>query len=249
MAGCGFRPRRIQHVWRLLAAILHLGNLQFTDPTSASKQSTLQEAAIVRNPDILDFIADILGVPSGLDVTGYFPLQLNIACFGLLVIAKQPGSVVLESGVTQTTTHERGELAFEMADIQGDTNRKWFVLDHGVYDLTSYYNTVMIGSSHRGPGSVIGGPFDTDFRTHGRTRSSKSAGTNQPALGSDQPTNEQLANEIQNVLATADLMCITKKQVREQLTKFFGVDQTSRKDYIYEVIDQRIMNSRPPNHL
>ncbi|KAF9346854.1 hypothetical protein BGX34_003577 [Mortierella sp. NVP85] len=64
MAGCGFRPRQIQHVWRLLAAILHLGNLQFTDPTSASKRSTLQDTAIARNPDILDFIANILGVPS-----------------------------------------------------------------------------------------------------------------------------------------------------------------------------------------
>ncbi|KAF8934754.1 hypothetical protein BGZ58_005466, partial [Dissophora ornata] len=64
MAACGFRPRQTQHVWRLLAAILHLGNLQFTDPVSASKQSALQEAAVVRNPEVLDFIADILGVPS-----------------------------------------------------------------------------------------------------------------------------------------------------------------------------------------
>jgi chitin synthase len=65
MATCGFRPRQIQHIWRLIAAILHLGNLQFTDPVSTSKQSALQEAAIVRNPETLDFIADILGVPSG----------------------------------------------------------------------------------------------------------------------------------------------------------------------------------------
>ncbi|KAF9398540.1 hypothetical protein BGX21_007652 [Mortierella sp. AD011] len=64
MATCGFKPRQIQHIWRLLAAVLHLGNLQFADPVSASKQSTLQEAAIVKNPEVLDFIADILGVPS-----------------------------------------------------------------------------------------------------------------------------------------------------------------------------------------
>ncbi|KAI1314517.1 hypothetical protein EDD11_002033 [Mortierella claussenii] len=64
MIACGFRPRQTQHIWRLLAAILHLGNLQFTDPVSASKQSALQEAAVVRNPEVLDFIADILGVPS-----------------------------------------------------------------------------------------------------------------------------------------------------------------------------------------
>ncbi|KAF9093636.1 hypothetical protein BGX23_003081 [Mortierella sp. AD031] len=64
MSACGFKPRQTQHVWRLLAAILHLGNLQFSDPVSASKQSTVQEAAAIRNPDVLDFIADILGVPS-----------------------------------------------------------------------------------------------------------------------------------------------------------------------------------------
>ncbi|KAG0366891.1 hypothetical protein BGX24_003497 [Mortierella sp. AD032] len=64
MLACGFKPRQTQHVWRLLAAILHLGNLQFLDPVSASKQSTVQEAAAIRNPDVLDLIADILGVPS-----------------------------------------------------------------------------------------------------------------------------------------------------------------------------------------
>lgn len=69
MSACGFKPRQTQHIWRLLAAILHLGNLQFSDPVSASKQSTVQEAAAIRNPDILDLIADILGVPSGKSLT------------------------------------------------------------------------------------------------------------------------------------------------------------------------------------
>ncbi|KAF9373092.1 hypothetical protein CPC16_002028, partial [Podila verticillata] len=64
MSACGFKPRQTQHVWRLLAAILHLGNLQFADPASPSKQSALQEAAIIKNNDVLEFIADILGVPS-----------------------------------------------------------------------------------------------------------------------------------------------------------------------------------------
>ncbi|KAI8346302.1 chitin synthase-domain-containing protein [Mortierella sp. GBAus27b] len=101
----------------------------------------------------------------------------------------------------------------------------------------------MIGGSQRGPGSVVGGPFDAGFQAHGRSGSTTSAGTHQPTLGSDQPTDEQLANEIQNVLATADLMNITKKQVREQLTKFFGVDLTARKDFIYEVIDRVLGNN------
>lgn len=65
MSACGFKPRQTQHVWRLLAAILHLGNLQFADPVSPSKQSALQEAAVIKNNEELEFIADILGVPSG----------------------------------------------------------------------------------------------------------------------------------------------------------------------------------------
>lgn len=92
--------------------------------------------------------------------------------------------------------------------------------------------------SQMGAGSVVGAPYDVGFRaTHGRTGSMASAGgmmggggggvgadvgvggpvmmTNNSAhvgYGSDQPTDEQLTNEIQNVLATADLMSITKKQ-------------------------------------
>ena len=65
MSACGFKPRQIQNVWRLLAAILHLGNIQFADSVTASKQTSLQEAALVKNPDVLELIADILGVPNG----------------------------------------------------------------------------------------------------------------------------------------------------------------------------------------
>jgi chitin synthase len=65
MSACGFKPRQIQNMWRLLAAVLHLGNVQFADPAAASKQTSLQEAALVKNPDVLELIADILGVPCG----------------------------------------------------------------------------------------------------------------------------------------------------------------------------------------
>ncbi|KAG0055544.1 hypothetical protein BGZ83_008289 [Gryganskiella cystojenkinii] len=64
MSACGFKPRQIQNVWRLLAVVLHLGNIQFADPVAASKQTSLQEAALIKNPDVLELIADILGVPS-----------------------------------------------------------------------------------------------------------------------------------------------------------------------------------------
>ncbi|KAG0244539.1 hypothetical protein BGW41_007302 [Actinomortierella wolfii] len=63
MKACGFRPRQMLHIWRLLAVILQLGNLQFVDPVSACKQLTVQEAATVKNIELLDLIADVLGVP------------------------------------------------------------------------------------------------------------------------------------------------------------------------------------------
>ncbi|KAF9920458.1 hypothetical protein FBU30_009711 [Linnemannia zychae] len=99
------------------------------------------------------------------------------------------------------------------------------------------------GGSQHGGGSVVGAPLDVGYHnTHMRSGSTASAGMPQfvapSIMGSDQPTDEQLANEIQNVLATADLMSITKKQVRERLMAFFGVDLTSRKEYINEVIEQ-----------
>ncbi|KAF9930515.1 hypothetical protein BGZ67_005759 [Mortierella alpina] len=116
----------------------------------------------------------------------------------------------------------------------------------------------MVGGSQRGSGSVVGLPFDAGFRTHARSGSTASAGMGHRSnvsqapfpggaasaiAGSDQPTDEQLANEIQNVLATADLMSITKKQVRERLMAFFGVDLTPRKEFINEVIERVLESS------
>ncbi|KAG0265994.1 hypothetical protein BG011_003644 [Mortierella polycephala] len=102
----------------------------------------------------------------------------------------------------------------------------------------------IIGGSQFGSGSVVGTPFDVGFDSHTRSGSISSTGVGQPIvagvamMGSDQPTDDQLTNEIQNILATADLMSITKKQVRERLMAFFGVDLTQRKEYINEVIER-----------
>ncbi|CAG8454713.1 848_t:CDS:10 [Ambispora gerdemannii] len=53
----------------------------------------------------------------------------------------------------------------------------------------------------------------------------------------DGPTDEEILMEIRNILANANLMNITKKQVREQLTEVFGVDMTSRKEFINNSIE------------
>ncbi|ORY02427.1 hypothetical protein K493DRAFT_312084 [Basidiobolus meristosporus CBS 931.73] len=51
------------------------------------------------------------------------------------------------------------------------------------------------------------------------------------------PSDEEILQEVRTILSTADLMSITKKQVRDELTHFFGVDMTIRKEYINNCID------------
>jgi chitin synthase len=63
------------------------------------------------------------------------------------------------------------------------------------------------------------------------------ATTSSGSDGTTLPTDEELLMEIRHILSTSDLMTITKKKVRQQLGKFFGVDLSSKKDYIHECID------------
>ncbi|KAJ3359537.1 hypothetical protein GGF32_009183 [Allomyces javanicus] len=51
------------------------------------------------------------------------------------------------------------------------------------------------------------------------------------------PSDAELTYEIQRILRSADLMRITKKQVREELSALFGVDLTPRKEFINITID------------
>ncbi|KAI9597737.1 chitin synthase-domain-containing protein [Syncephalis fuscata] len=52
-----------------------------------------------------------------------------------------------------------------------------------------------------------------------------------------QPSDEKLMGSIRHILATSDLMTITKKQVRDQLSAMYGVDLTPRKDFINNAIE------------
>ncbi|KAI8987381.1 chitin synthase [Mycotypha africana] len=59
----------------------------------------------------------------------------------------------------------------------------------------------------------------------------------QPMTPPGFPTDEEILSEIRNILQTANLMSITKKQVREQLSAFFGFDMTPKKEYINTSIE------------
>ena len=59
----GFSKRHVAQTCQLLAAILHLGNLEF-----AIDKNRNEDAAVVRNVDVLEIVADFLGVhPSTLE--------------------------------------------------------------------------------------------------------------------------------------------------------------------------------------
>ncbi|KAI0244482.1 hypothetical protein L0F63_001339 [Massospora cicadina] len=54
----GFNPKFQSQIFQLLAAVLHLGNIQFANPNHQSGE----EVAIVRNFDVLEIAADFLGL-------------------------------------------------------------------------------------------------------------------------------------------------------------------------------------------
>jgi chitin synthase len=51
------------------------------------------------------------------------------------------------------------------------------------------------------------------------------------------PSDEEILMQIRHILSTSDLMSVTRKSVREELARVFGVDLSSRKDYIHACID------------
>ncbi|KAI8376017.1 chitin synthase-domain-containing protein [Radiomyces spectabilis] len=54
------------------------------------------------------------------------------------------------------------------------------------------------------------------------------------------PRDEDIRREVQRITATADLMTMTKKQVREQLSRHFGMDMSYRKDFINYCIEEAL---------
>jgi chitin synthase len=52
------------------------------------------------------------------------------------------------------------------------------------------------------------------------------------------PSDEEIRREVQRITATADLTTLTKKQVREQLSRHFGINMAYRKDFINNCIEE-----------
>ena len=68
----GFSKRHVAQTCQLIAAILHLGNLEFTVDRHRN-----EDAAVVRNTDVLEIVADFLGVqPAALEAALSYKTKL-----------------------------------------------------------------------------------------------------------------------------------------------------------------------------
>ncbi|KAI8336402.1 chitin synthase [Choanephora cucurbitarum] len=78
---CGFKAKTVTQIFQLLATILHIGNLQFQDDYDGANNigggNQAQEACSVRNRDVLDSVAIMLGVsPTKLEQSLTYKLRL-----------------------------------------------------------------------------------------------------------------------------------------------------------------------------
>lgn len=81
----GFRKEHVARMIQLITTILHLGNLEFVDPDT----TTSQEAAYVKNPELLDTVADFLGLdPRALE---------NVLTFKTTMIRKDFTTLILNA--------------------------------------------------------------------------------------------------------------------------------------------------------
>lgn len=95
-----------------------------------------------------------------------------------------------------------------------------------------------------GGGSLYNGPAyqynQNMYNTSGiinQSMISSNSDTNNVTSG-NMPSDEDIIIQIQQIISTADLMKITKKQVREELSAFFNVNMNSKKDLINRTIEE-----------
>jgi len=107
MANLGFKHRHLASIWQLLTAILLLGNLEFTDN---GQYELSYESATVSNPEVLDEVADLLGL----------------------------GPAELEQALTNKSAFVRNELTSRFLNA-GEATRQRDALVRDVYTLLFAY--------------------------------------------------------------------------------------------------------------
>lgn len=85
--------------------------------------------------------------------------------------------------------------------------------------------------------SVVGGIPYSQSMSPERSDMRKRSQDGNLYQGKSLPSDDELLREIRHILSTCDLMTITKKKVRQQLSDFYGVDLSSKKKFIHATID------------
>ncbi|KAI9143903.1 chitin synthase-domain-containing protein, partial [Paraphysoderma sedebokerense] len=116
---------------------------------------------------------------------------------------------------------------------------------------TASPNRMSVGSFNSGAGAGVAGGM-SNFTSMASLQSNMNmsspllpasspsmAPVGSPGFGASAgaPTDEELVFEIRRIISTADLMKLTKKQVREELSALFSIDLSSRKEFINRTID------------
>ncbi|KAJ3056155.1 hypothetical protein HK097_007879 [Rhizophlyctis rosea] len=119
-----------------------------------------------------------------------------------------------------------------------------------VYSSPSVYAASAAPSVYSGygappsPGSVYGGSVvgsvapGQRLPAYPESRPSFGNSTVVPGPQTMLPSDDVILREVRRVLSTADLMTITKKQVRDDLSVYFGVDLTPKKGVINQFIEE-----------
>lgn len=100
-------------------------------------------------------------------------------------------------------------------------------------EITRHPSHIEVVGAHSSPNSPPNHPKN-QRPTSVRSGYSASTDSSPRAL----PSDEELLREIRTMLASADLMTVTKKSVREEMGRRFGVDLSAKKDYIHRCIDE-----------
>ena len=159
----------------------------------------------------------------------------SISAHQLPVTGGGPGSVYMAAAPAQMSMYG-GSVIMPMApgmSVNGGGG--------SIYGAPSAPIAYSVGHHH--PGSVASAGWAPSLAANGATGMvSPLPQTIAAPIRGQQPTDAQLLAQIQSFLATADLMTVTRKSVREELARVFGVDLSARKEFIHSSIDKVLKN-------
>ncbi|KAI7899778.1 chitin synthase-domain-containing protein [Cokeromyces recurvatus] len=147
MRAAGFRREHFSRIIQLLAAILHLGNVDFLDPT------TSDEVVTIKNRESLDLVADFLGLDLGALET--------VLTFKTAMIGKDVTTLILNA---EQASIQRDELAQTLYGLLFS----WIVehINHKTYtdEFNSFIGVLDLpGTQPSGFGSVGFEQFCIDY--------------------------------------------------------------------------------------